>query len=43
VSNWCDRVLWLDQGRIHDDGPPEQLLERYLGHPLPVAAEAVGA
>jgi lipopolysaccharide transport system ATP-binding protein len=43
VSNWCDRVLWLDQGRIHDDGPPERLLERYLGHPLPVAAEAVGA
>ncbi len=34
VQEWCTRVLWLDQGRIRGDGPPEMMLERYLGHPL---------
>jgi homopolymeric O-antigen transport system ATP-binding protein len=34
VRNWCTRVLWLDQGRIHMDGPPDEVLEAYLGHPL---------
>ncbi len=34
VSEWCTRVIWLDQGRIRDDGPPEDVLVRYLGKPL---------
>lgn len=34
VQTWCTRVLWLDQGRVRDDGPPDQVLERYLGHPV---------
>ncbi len=34
VKEWCDRVLWLDQGRVRDDGAPDQVLERYLGHPV---------
>jgi lipopolysaccharide transport system ATP-binding protein len=34
ARNWCTRVLWLDQGRIHMDGAPDQVLEAYLGHPL---------
>lgn len=42
VQTWCTRVLWLDQGRVRDDGPPEQVLERYLGHPVrPIPAMAV--
>lgn len=42
VRSWCDRVLWLDQGRIKADGPPDVVLEQYLGHPLaPVAADPV--
>ena len=42
VRNWCTRVLWLDQGRIRHDGPPDEVLEAYLGHPLkPVEAERV--
>jgi lipopolysaccharide transport system ATP-binding protein len=34
VRTWCSRVLWLDEGRIRADGPPEDVLEQYLGHPL---------
>jgi lipopolysaccharide transport system ATP-binding protein len=42
ARNWCTRVLWLDQGRIRLDGPPDEVLEAYLGHPLaPLEAERV--
>jgi lipopolysaccharide transport system ATP-binding protein len=34
VADWCTRVLWLEQGRIREDGPAEEVLEHYLGHPL---------
>jgi homopolymeric O-antigen transport system ATP-binding protein len=34
VRTWCSRVLWLDEGRIRADGPPDDVLEQYLGHPL---------
>jgi lipopolysaccharide transport system ATP-binding protein len=33
VQDWCTRVIWLDQGRIRADGPPDEVLESYLGHP----------
>ena len=42
VQTWCTRVLWLDQGRIRDDGVPDAVLERYLGHPVrPLPLETV--
>jgi lipopolysaccharide transport system ATP-binding protein len=31
VRNWCTRVIWMDHGRIRDDGPADEVLERYLG------------
>jgi lipopolysaccharide transport system ATP-binding protein len=34
VQSWCTRVLWLDQGRIVDDGPPADVLTNHLGHPV---------
>jgi lipopolysaccharide transport system ATP-binding protein len=34
IRTWCTRVLWLEKGRIVADGPAEEVLERYLGHPL---------
>ena len=39
VLNWCTRVIWLDQGRVRADGPAEEVLSAYLGHPVarPVA------
>jgi lipopolysaccharide transport system ATP-binding protein len=33
LLEWCSRLIWMDQGRIRDDGPTEEVLERYLGHP----------
>lgn len=35
VRDWCTRALWLDQGAIRADGPPDSVLEEYLGHPVP--------
>ena len=40
VSDWCTRVLWLEQGRIREDGPADEVLEHYLGHPLHPKEEA---
>jgi lipopolysaccharide transport system ATP-binding protein len=34
VQNWCTRVLWLDQGRVREDGAPDTVLTNYLGHPV---------
>ncbi len=39
VRQWASRVLWLDGGRIVDDGEPEAVLEHYLGRPLPPLKE----
>ncbi len=35
VMEWCSRVLWMKDGRIHADGEPREIIEQYLGHPLP--------
>ena len=35
VRQWCTRVLWMDQGRVRADGPADEVLAQYLGHPLP--------
>jgi lipopolysaccharide transport system ATP-binding protein len=31
VNDWCTRVIWMDQGRIVDDGTPAEVLLKYLG------------
>jgi lipopolysaccharide transport system ATP-binding protein len=33
VQTWCTRVIWLDQGSVREDGPPDVVLEHYLGIP----------
>lgn len=30
VLDWSTRVIWMDQGRIRDDGEPKAVVERYL-------------
>lgn len=43
VRTWCSRVFWLDQGRLRLDGPPDQVVEAYIGQPeSPNAAEPGG-
>jgi len=33
MREWCTRVMWLDKGRIHADGPAGEILDRYIGTP----------
>ncbi len=30
VQNLCDRVIWLEKGRIHEEGPAYEVIDRYL-------------
>jgi lipopolysaccharide transport system ATP-binding protein len=41
VSDWCTRVLWLEQGQVRADGPAKEVLEQYLGKPVEQAVEPV--
>ncbi len=34
LLDWCTRLIWMEQGRIKEDGPTEEVLSRYLGHPV---------
>ena len=35
IRTWCTRVLWMDQGKIREQGEPDAVLEQYLGRKLP--------
>src|ERR1700742_3608992 len=43
ISEWCTRVLWLDQGHVRADGPAIEVLEQYMGKPAnaPEPADAL--
>src|SRR5580658_4182025 len=28
--SWCTRVIWLDQGRVREDGPTDRVLDNYF-------------
>jgi lipopolysaccharide transport system ATP-binding protein len=30
LRQWCNRLIWLDKGRIRADGPPEEITAQYL-------------
>jgi ABC-type polysaccharide/polyol phosphate transport system ATPase subunit len=32
IREYCDRVLWLDGGRLREDGPVAEVLDRYRRH-----------
>ncbi|MCG4257434.1 ABC transporter ATP-binding protein [Acetobacter senegalensis] len=34
MAEWCNRLIWLDGGKIKMDGPTEDVLEAYLGTPI---------
>ncbi|MBV9750703.1 MAG: ABC transporter ATP-binding protein [Acetobacteraceae bacterium] len=45
VTQWCTRVVRMDQGRVIDDGLPQEVVDRYLGVEQaadPAATVAVG-
>jgi lipopolysaccharide transport system ATP-binding protein len=31
VRDWCTRVMWMEHGRVRDEGPADEVLDRYLG------------
>lgn len=35
VSSLCNRVIWLDHGRLVADGKPDEVIDRYLRKDLP--------
>ena len=43
IAKICNRVIWLEHGRIHEDGAPEVVIPAYTGIPLPVPAAAATA
>ncbi len=49
VRDWCSRVIWLDQGRVREDGPADIVLDNYIkaaapsGQAAEVADTAPGA
>ncbi|GAN59164.1 sugar ABC transporter ATP-binding protein [Acetobacter cibinongensis] len=34
VAEWCNRLIWLEDGHIKMDGPTQTVLTAYLGHPV---------
>jgi lipopolysaccharide transport system ATP-binding protein len=43
VSRWCDTVVWLENGKIQDQGMPQRVIDRYRQHVAAQEAEvAVG-
>lgn len=32
LTNWCTRLLWFNEGRLMDDGPPGAVLANYRTH-----------
>lgn len=29
LTEWCNRVVWIQDGQVMDDGKPEHVLEKY--------------
>lgn len=40
IMQWCNRVIWMDRGRIKADGTPEEVLSAYLPPDQYAAAQA---
>jgi lipopolysaccharide transport system ATP-binding protein len=41
--DWCSRVIRMEQGRVVDDGPAEDVMQRYLGTPAPANSTALAS
>lgn len=31
ILDWCTRVIWMEQGRVREDGPAAEVMDHYLG------------
>ena len=44
VRQWCTRVMWMEHGRVRDEGPAGEVLDRYLDvKPVEPVLETVAA
>ncbi len=43
VLDWCTRVIWMDQGRIREDGPAAEVLDRYTAATVSAAMPQAAA
>lgn len=41
IKRWCNRVIWMDGGRVRADGAPDEVLAAYLP-PTPAMANTPG-
>jgi len=37
VLEWCTRVIWMDHGRVHMDGTPDEVMQSYMAATVPAA------
>jgi lipopolysaccharide transport system ATP-binding protein len=35
VLEWCTRIIWMDHGRVHMDGQPDEVMASYLAGAVP--------
>jgi lipopolysaccharide transport system ATP-binding protein len=40
LASWCSRVIWLDQGRVRQDGPTQLVLDNYKDSVAPSGLSA---
>ena len=43
IMQWCNRVIWMDNGEVRADGPPHEILEAYLPPEQFAAVKAAAA
>jgi ABC-type glutathione transport system ATPase component len=36
LQTWCTRLIWLDQGRVREDGPVDVVLANYMREVAPL-------
>lgn len=32
ITSFCDRVIWMDDGKIYKQGPPDEIIDEYLAY-----------
>ena len=41
ITSMCDRAIWMEQGKVVDDGPVDEVVSRYLRQGMGLASDRV--